>query len=94
LDAADIVLLLISHYFFESDLCWELMCQAMIRHDGGTLRVIPILLSLVDYEGSPVDGLSMLPNGRPIKHKQWASRQAAYVDVVQGIRRIIREMGR
>jgi hypothetical protein len=86
LDASDIVLLLISHYFFDSDLCWELMCQAMARHNAGKLRVVPVLLSLVDYEGTPIDRLRMLPQARPINR-----RQAAYVDVVQGIRRIIQD---
>ncbi len=87
LETADIVLLLISHYFFASDSCWELMCQAMTRHNLGTLQVVPVLLSLVDYEGAPIDKLQMLPRDRPIK--QWPNRQAAYVDVIRNIREII-----
>jgi hypothetical protein len=87
LDTADIVLLLISHYFFASKPCWDLMCQAMKRHDAGILHVVPVWLSLVDYLGTPIEKLQMLPREEPIK--RWRDRAEAYVDVVRGIRRII-----
>jgi hypothetical protein len=87
LDTADIVLLLISHYFFASDSCWEMMCQAMTRHDTKTLRVVPIYVSSVYINGLPIGMLQMLPRGRPIK--QWPDRDAAYRDVVQSVHQII-----
>lgn len=87
LDSANIVLLLISHYFFASRPCWELMCQAMIRHDAKILHVVPVWLSWVDYKGAPIERLQMLPREAPIK--RWRDRAEAHVDVVRGIRRII-----
>jgi len=90
LDAADIVLLLMSHHFFPSDLCWELMDQAMESHQAGTKRVIPVLLSPVDYTGIPIYRLQWLPGGKPIS--LWHNRDEACEKVVKGIRKIVEEL--
>ena len=49
LDAADIILLLISADFIASDFCWSKeMARALERHTQGTARVIPVIVQPVD----------------------------------------------
>src|SRR5436190_21790947 len=34
-NSADLLLLLISHYFFSSEVCWNIMGQSLKRHEAG-----------------------------------------------------------
>ncbi len=90
LNTADIILLLISDYFLNSDYCWGVeMRKALERHQTGKAHVIPILLNPVDCEGTPIDDLQMLPTDRkPIT--KWPDRHEAFLDIVQGIRRAVK----
>jgi hypothetical protein len=48
LDAADIILLLVSPYFLASEYCYDVeMRRAMERHNEGTARVIPVILHVI-----------------------------------------------
>ncbi|WP_254721709.1 toll/interleukin-1 receptor domain-containing protein [Kovacikia minuta] len=89
LEAAQVILLLISPRFMASDYCYGLeMQQAMQRHEAGTARVIPIILKPVDWKDTPFSKLQVLPrDARPIT--QWRDRDEAFLDVVQGIRRAL-----
>src|ERR1051325_2496998 len=84
LDAADFVLLLISSSFLKSGYCTTVeMKQAL---ESG--RALPILLRTVDWAGAPFSKLQVLPTGaKPVT--AWKDRDAAFTDVVQGIRRAI-----
>ena len=83
---ADIVLLLISAYFVNSDYCYSVeMKHMMERHQRGEAYVIPIILRPTDWQGAPFSNVQALPtNGRPIT--SWGSADAAFVNVVKGIR--------
>src|SRR5258706_16476716 len=49
LASSDLILLLISHAFIDSGYCWDQeMRQALKRHEEGTARVIPIIVSPVE----------------------------------------------
>jgi hypothetical protein len=89
LDEADIILLLISPRFMNSDFCYgKEMQRAMQRHHNGDARVIPIILTPTDWKGAPFDKLQVLPkDGKPVV--DWPNHDAAFVDVVKGIRRAI-----
>lgn len=89
LESAPIILLLISPPFMASDYCYDIeMQRAMQRHDDGTARVIPIILRPCDWKDSPFSKLKALPeDGKPVT--QWGDRDAAFLDVVQGIRRAV-----
>ena len=89
LDSADIILLLVSPRFMNSDFCYgKEMERAMDRHRNGDARVIPIILTPTDWKGAPFDRLQVLPkDGKPVE--AWASRDAAFLDVVKGIRRAV-----
>ncbi|KAM3108618.1 GUN4 domain-containing protein [Phormidesmis sp. 146-33] len=86
LNAADIILLLISSSFLNSDYCWgnELQ-QAMQRHEAGEACVIPVILRPVDWQGAPFGKLQAFPkDARPVT--LWENEDAALMNVAQGIR--------
>lgn len=89
LDTSDLILLLISHHFINSDYCYgQELRRAIERHDVGRARVIPIILSPVFWEGTPIRKLKALPdNGKPIT--SWRDRRAAFLKVVQEIYKVV-----
>ncbi len=86
LQAADIILLLISSDFIAAnDVYSGEMKQAFMRHERNEARVIPVLLRPVDMEGTAMSNLQALPgNGIPVI--SWPNRDEAFVDVARGIR--------
>lgn len=89
LNAADIILLLVSSDFIGSDYCYEKeMMKALERHAIHRARVIPILLRPVDWEGTPFSKLQMLPTGTKAI-TLWSNRDEALNDVARGIREAI-----
>jgi tetratricopeptide (TPR) repeat protein len=92
LNAADLILLLISPDFIASDYCYTLeMVRALERHDHNDARVIPIILRPVDWQSSPFGKLQALPtNGKPIT--TWRNRDEAFLAIAKGIRAIIEDI--
>jgi hypothetical protein len=89
LESAQIILLLISPDFMASDYCYDVeMERAIARHDAGTARVIPVILRPCDWKDSPFSKLQALPKEAKAV-TQWGDRDAAFLDVVQGIRRAV-----
>ncbi|MBE9112243.1 tetratricopeptide repeat protein [Nodosilinea sp. LEGE 07298] len=95
LNSADIILLLVSPSFVDSDFCYctELE-QARERHDAGEARIIPIFLRPLDIEaleGTPLQTLKGLPEpSQPIT--KWENRDEAYVEVAKGIRAVVNKI--
>src|SRR5271157_5384812 len=92
LDSAGIILLLVSADLIASDYCWDVeIARAMEQHEAGTARVIPVILRPVDWQSAPFGKLQALPkNAKPVT--TWRNRDAAFLDVVSGIRAAIGEM--
>ncbi|MDQ2906465.1 MAG: trypsin-like peptidase domain-containing protein [Chloroflexota bacterium] len=92
LDAADIILLLVSPDFIYSDYHYEQeMERAMERQRTGKARVIPVLLIPIDWENTPFGGLLPLPrNRKPIS--TWSDRDQALYEVAAEIRRVVNEL--
>jgi len=88
LNAAQIILLLISPDFMDSDYCYGTeMKRAMARHEQGETQVIPILLRSVHWKGAPFAKLQLLPDeGRPIVSLGWHSLDEAFFAVAEVIR--------
>jgi class 3 adenylate cyclase len=86
--SADIILLLISADFIDSDYCYEIeMRTALKRHGAGEAHVIPVILRDVDWHQAPFSNLQALPrDGKPIT--LWSDRDEAWKNVAQGIRRV------
>ena len=89
LEAAQIILLLVSADFLASDYCFGIeMRRAMERHDAGEAVVVPVILRACDWHHSPFKHLNALPSGgREIA--KWASPDDAFLDVVQGLRKLL-----
>src|SRR6266699_3560411 len=92
LDAAHLILLLISPDFMASDYCYgKEMQRALARHQEGTCRVIPILLRPTYWKGAPFSILQLLPtDAKPIT--RWQDRDEAFQDVVTEISRTIEDL--
>jgi hypothetical protein len=89
LEAADIILLLVSADFIASDYCFDKeMGRALERHDGGEALVIPIIVRPVNWTGAPFGRLQALPkNGKPVT--VWDNRDSAWVNVAEGISKMV-----
>ncbi len=62
LNTDQIILLLISADFMDSDFCYSIeMTQAIARHDANQARVLPIILRPTDWKGAPFAKLKVLP---------------------------------
>lgn len=93
LNAADIVLLLVSADFLASDYCYDVeMLQAMERHERNEARVIPVILRPCDWHGAPFGGLMAVPaDGKPVvKH---ATLDDGFLDVAKAIREAAGSVG-
>ncbi|MBD2104460.1 toll/interleukin-1 receptor domain-containing protein [Leptolyngbya sp. FACHB-261] len=88
LEAARIILLLITPRFMASEYINDIeLARAMERHAEGSARVIPIILKPTDFKGSPFSKLQALPrDAKPIT--TWANQDEAFLNVVEGIRRV------
>lgn len=89
LNSSSIILLLVSASFLNSDYCWDVeMKRALVRHDAGEATVVPVILRDCDWSIAPFAHLQALPEGaKPIQ--RWRSRDAAWMNVVAGIRLIL-----
>ena len=85
LEQADIVLLLVSAYFFASDYCYNVeMTRALERHKAGETQVIPIIVRDVAWSRTPIAALDVLPTGGKAV-MSWSDRDAAWRNVSEGI---------
>lgn len=89
IDAAQIILLLITPDFLNSDYCFSAELRiAMDRHEQGTAKVLPIIARPSDWETSSFQKLQVLPkDAKPIT--TWPNQDEALVSVVKGIRQIV-----
>lgn len=89
LQTADIIILLISASFIASDYCYSNeMVAAMVRHDRGEAKVVPIIVKPAVWHDAPFHKLQALPhNAKPVN--TWPNEDLAWVDVVNEIKRIL-----
>lgn len=82
----DIILLLVSADFIDSDYCYDKeMERAMARHEAGEAVVIPVILRACDWHGAPFGKLNATPpDGRPIT--QYPDRDQALLEVAKAVR--------
>src|SRR6266704_4333249 len=92
LNAAQIILLLISPDFIASDYCYSVeMKQAMKRQEAGKVRIIPIILRPVYWHDEPFSKFQVLPTeGKPVT--TWINRDEAFLDIARGIREVVRDL--
>jgi outer membrane protein assembly factor BamB len=92
LEAAQIILLLVSPDFIDSDYCYSTeMKRAMERHEQGDAHVIPVILRPVYWQEAPFGKLQVLPTGaKPVS--SWSNLDDALFDVAEGIRKRIEKL--
>ncbi|ASF44745.1 toll/interleukin-1 receptor domain-containing protein [Methylovulum psychrotolerans] len=87
LEAAHIILLLISSDFLNSDYCDYEVKRAMQRHEEKSATVVPVLLRPCDTEGCDFMKLQGLPKDlMPVS--KWGDQDDAFTDIAQEIRSI------
>ena len=95
LENADVILLLISPDFINSEYCWEVeMKSAMERHYDGKAIVIPIIgVPTSGWQEAPFGKLKALPeDGKAIS--SWTNIEEAFFNVAEGIKnRILFQKG-
>ena len=91
LESCHLFLPLVSPDFLASNYCYEKeMTRALERRDAGVLRVVPIIIEPCDWKASPLGKLKALPrDGKPVV--EWPNKNAAFLDVVSELRRILSE---
>jgi cell pole-organizing protein PopZ len=93
LDSADLILLLISSDFLDSDFSYEEeMMRAMERSDRDEARVIAVMLRPVDgWEHTPFSKLQVVPrDALPVT--RWEDQDEALVDVAAQVRRTVERL--
>ena len=92
LNASHLILLLVSPNFLASDYCYGIeMKRALERHEAGDVRVVPIIIRPVYWQDAPFSKLQVLPtSAKPIS--LWSNRDNAWLDVVKGIREVIKKL--
>lgn len=91
LEAAAVILLLVSPDFLNSDYCYKReMRRAMERHEKKEARVIPVIIRPCDWHDLPFGKLLCAPtDGKPVT--LWPDRDQAFLDVVRAIKAALRD---
>ena len=94
LNSAQIILLLVSPDFMDSDYSYSIeMKRAMARHERGEARVIPVILRAVYWQGAPFGKLQALPtDAKPVMSRYWHNLDEAFFDVAEGIHEAIKKL--
>jgi hypothetical protein len=92
LKIADVILLLVSPDFMDSDYCYSIEMEfAIQRHEAGEACVIPIILRPCEWSHSPLSRFQALPyRAKPVS--KWTNRDEAFNDIAQGIRRVVNSL--
>lgn len=94
IEAADIVLLLVSADFLASEYKGGAeVRRALERHAEGTVRVVPVVLRPCLWDEAAFGHLASLPSGgQPVT--LWQNRDEAWLDIVSGILALVRRESR
>lgn len=90
LQYADVILLLISPHFINSDFCWNIeMMKALKRHEKEEACVIPIIIRpTADWKEAPFGNLQALPRDKKAVDT-WKNRLAIFEEIAYDIRKAI-----
>lgn len=86
---ADIILLMVSAYFLNTDYVWDIeIAIAMALHERSEARIIPVFMKPCKWDDAPFNKLNGLPSkGKPVS--AYADRDEAWLEVVKGIERVL-----
>jgi hypothetical protein len=95
LNAAQIILLLISSDFIASRYCWDIeITRAMERHEAREARVIPVILRKCMWSSASFGRLQALPkNATPVTDTStWPTKDHAFTNIAEGIKKAAQEI--
>ncbi len=83
---------LLSPDYLASNYCWKIEYKrAMGRRANGTMRVVAVVLRPCDWKSTTAAGFKLLPeDGREVT--RWRSADDAFLNVAQGIRRVVADV--
>ncbi len=89
---AEVILFLVSADFMASDYIHdEEIKQALQRNKNGQLTIVPVIIRSCDFSSLSLSKFQALPtNATPIR--SWDNRDAAWLNVVEGIKKLITKM--
>lgn len=89
LRGAHVFVALLSPDYLASNYCWNIEYRrAMNRRARGTMRVVAVVLRPCDWKSTQAAGFKLLPeDGREVT--RWRSADDAFLNVAQGIRRVV-----
>ncbi len=92
LEAADIILLLVSASFIASDYCFNKeMRRAIARHEQKVARVVPVIIRPASWQSMPFGKLQVLPeDAKPVS--TWKNPDEAFLSITEGIRTLVQEL--
>jgi serine protease AprX len=92
LDGADIILLLISAYFVESEFCYSKELKRAVERDAeASARIVPVRVRPVSLKGTILEKLQALPPGAkpitsfPDPHEGWTQVAEQLYDIVEKV---------
>ncbi|HEY1353538.1 MAG TPA: FxSxx-COOH system tetratricopeptide repeat protein [Ktedonobacteraceae bacterium] len=96
IDAAQVVVLLISADYLDLDRCAQVeMTRALERHRSEGLHLVPVLLSPTELQGSPLEQFTFLPaDNRPVSARASISIEHVLVEVAREIRKVVEKLSR
>jgi hypothetical protein len=94
LDGADLILLLISPAFLDSEFCYSIeMKRAMARREAGTASVIPIILEDCYWKPAPFAKFQALPEGlTPLSTLSKRRKGTVYAQMVAAIHKVVKNI--
>ncbi len=95
LNESELILLLISADFFNSDYIQNVELQeVMQRNAAGNCRLLPIIARDCDWTEHPLIGRlqALPPSGKPVMSKDWNSEDEPYRAIVEGFKVAAREL--
>ena len=92
LESCVLFLPLVTPDFLASTYCYEReMTRALVRHNAGEIRILPIIVEPCDWKASPLGSLKALPrDSKPIV--KWTNQNEALLDIVTELRRVLTEL--
>lgn len=87
MESADIILLLVSPYFINSDYCYEIeMKRSMEKHVLDEAIIIPVILHPCDWHDMPFGDLMACPaDGKPVS--KFSNKHDAFLDITKAIKK-------
>jgi hypothetical protein len=93
LEESDLILLLLSPSFVNSDYCWNIeLHRALERHDAGHARAVFVLIRAVNWGEIPrIKKYTIVPRNL-VAVASWPNIDEAFTEVVKEVERVIKEI--